>query len=124
MKQLWSRTGSALVLASALLLSACAGVPADLSGRTVNDLGQVDLSKGRQISATSSGFQLLFFIPIGINSRHDVAYKSLLEEAGDGLISDITITEGWRYGFVGTIYTTTIEATVYPRTAKTAAASK
>lgn len=117
MKPALSRVGSALVLASALLLSACAGVPADLSGRTVSDRAQVDLTKGRHISATSSGFQLFFLIPIGINSRHDVAYKSLLEEAGDGLISDITITEGWRYGFVGTVYTTTIEATVYPKVA-------
>jgi hypothetical protein len=106
-----------LALAAALLLSACAGVPAQFAPATVTDRSQVDLTQGRKISATSSGMQLLFLIPIGVNARHATAYKELVKEAGDGLLADVTVTEGWRYAFVGTVYTTTMEATVYPRVA-------
>jgi hypothetical protein len=114
MKCALHRVCLAAVVASAML-SGCAGTTANFASRSVTDRSKVDLSLGKKISATSSGFQLLFFIPIGINTRHITAYNALLEEAGDGVLADVTVTEGWRYGFVGTVYTTTMEATVYPR---------
>ncbi|MBC7957005.1 MAG: hypothetical protein H7Y33_14185 [Cytophagales bacterium] len=56
------------------------------------------------------------FIPIAINGRQSNAYAALLKEAGDdSVLSDITVTESWTYALVGTIFTTTIEATAYPR---------
>ena len=99
------------------LLSACAGVPIDFKGHSVTDRAQVDLSKGRKISAQATGFQLLLLIPIALNGRQAAAYEDLLAQAGDDVLSDITVTESWRYAFVGTMYTTTIEATAYPRAA-------
>src|SRR5882724_9276460 len=99
-----------VVAAVAAVLAGCAGVPADFTGHSVTDRSQVDLSQGRKISATSSGFQMLLFIPIGVNKRHVTAYNDLVEQAGDGVLADVTVTEGWRYAFIGTVYTTTLEA--------------
>lgn len=105
----------AAAVLSAVLLAGCHGVPVDLSKRTVTDRAQVDPYKGRRISGEATGFQLMLFIPIAINGRHRNAYESLLSQAGDDLLSDITVTESWQWAFVGTLYTTKIEATAYPR---------
>jgi hypothetical protein len=110
-------TLAAIAAAATLLLSACAGTPVDFSKRSVTDRSQVDLAKGRKITAAASGFQLLLVIPIGVNGRQESAYQSLLELAGDGVLGDITVTESWTYALVGTVYTTTMEATVYPSAA-------
>ncbi len=71
--------------------------------------------KGREISASASGFQLLLFIPIDINERQKTAYELLKAQAGGGYITDVKIKESWTYAFVGTSYKTTMTATVYPR---------
>lgn len=71
--------------------------------------------KGREISASASGFQLFLLIPIDINDRHEKAYQLLKAQAGNGYITDVKIKESWSYGFVGTVYKTTLSATVYPR---------
>jgi len=104
-------------LAVAATLAGCAGAPVNFAERSVTDRAQVDVKQGRKISAKASGFQLLLFIPIGINGRQANAYEALLKEAGDDALSDITITESWSYGLVGTVYTTVMEATAYPRLA-------
>ena len=104
-------------LAASALLAGCVGVPVNFAERSVTDRGQVDLAQGKKITARASGFQLLLLIPIRINARQSNAYEELLAQAGDSVLSDITITESWQYAFVGTIYTTTIEATAYPRLA-------
>ena len=70
---------------------------------------------GREISASASGFQLFLFIPISINNRQEVAYTLLKEKANGGYITDVKIRESWAYAFVGTVYKTTITATVYPK---------
>jgi hypothetical protein len=72
-------------------------------------------NKGRQISASASGFQLLLFIPIDINDRQQRAYELLKAQAGNGYITDVKIKESWTYAFVGTSYKTTFTATVYPK---------
>ncbi|MDD4329883.1 MAG: hypothetical protein PHD79_08000 [Aliarcobacter sp.] len=72
-------------------------------------------SEGRTISGEASGFQLLLFIPISINDRHDQAYNVLKGQANGDYITNIKVTESWTYAFVGTIYTTKITATAYPK---------
>lgn len=105
----------ATTLLAAALLAGCQGVPLDLSKRTITDRSQVDPYKGRRIAGEATGFQLMLFIPIAINGRYQNAYRSLLEQAGDDLLSDVTVIESWQWAFVGTMYTTRIEATAYPR---------
>lgn len=105
----------ATTLLAAALLAGCQGVPLDLSKRTITDRSQVDPYKGRRIAGEATGFQLMLFIPIAINGRYQNAYRSLLEQAGDDLLSDVTVTESWQWAFVGTVYSTRIEATAYPR---------
>ena len=75
----------------------------------------IDWTKGRSISASASGFQLLLVIPININDRQEKAYQILRGQAGNDYISDVKIKEAWTYGLIGTVYTTTIETTAYPR---------
>lgn len=100
-----------------LLLAACSGAPIK-TGEANQYAGatSIDTYRGRNISATASGFQLLLFIPINVNSRHERAWKALLAQAGGDYVTNIKINESWSYGFVGTVYRTTLEATAYPRT--------
>jgi hypothetical protein len=107
----------AIAVLAGALLAGCQGLPLDLSKRTVTDRAQIDAYKGRRIASEASGFQLLLFIPIAINGRYQTAYNDLLRQAGDDLLSDVTVTESWQWGFVGTLHTTRIEATAYPRKA-------
>lgn len=104
-----------LILIIAFFSTSCAGHPVKLenSKQPVN-LADIDFSKGKQITASAGGFQLLLLIPISINSRHKRAFEKLLLAAGDDYITDIKIQESWTYGFVGTVYTTTMTATAYP----------
>ena len=105
-----------LVLFIAVVLTGCAGKPIKVG--TVDqkiEKKDIDLTKGRIITSSSSGFQLLLFIPAGINGRQANAYQNLLGQAGNDYITNIKIQESWTYAFVGTVYTTTIEATAYPR---------
>lgn len=94
-------------------LAACSGPAVKLGN--VSSLDEIDLGKGEVLTASSSGFQLLLFIPIATNSRQERAWQSLSEQAGNRLLGNVKVTESWSYGFVGTVYTTTIEATAYPR---------
>lgn len=104
------------ILIIALFSAGCAGNPVKLESfqQPVN-LAEIDFSKGRQITASAGGFQLLLLIPISINSRHMRAFEKLKAQAGNDFITDIKIQEAWTYAFVGTVYTTTITATAYPR---------
>jgi len=104
---------------ASLLLAACSGTPIKTgAARQGIDTANVDFSKGRKISASASGFQLLLLIPISINSRHERAFRTLLGQAGDDYVTDIKINESWTYAFVGTVYRTTLEATAYPKTSE------
>jgi hypothetical protein len=99
-----------------VLLAGCYSAPIRFGGS--NDISfdrtSVDFSKGREIVASASGFQLLLFIPINVNSRQESAYQQLRAIAGRDYITDIRIEESWTYGLIGTLYTTTIKATAYP----------
>ena len=89
----------------------CVGTKVNFANAPV---GNLDLTRSRTISGSSSGFQLLLFIPIGINGRQAEAYERLKQAAGTDLITDIRIQESWTYAFVGTVYHTTLTATAYP----------
>jgi uncharacterized lipoprotein YajG len=102
-----------LVLAASIALAGCAGPSVKIGNAT--DISQLDLSKGRTITASASGFQLMLLIPISINGRQERAYEDLRAQAGDDVITNVKITESWSYAFVGTVYQTTFEATAYPR---------
>ncbi len=101
------------LLTIVLLLSGCFSSYVPLGASS--DLSSVDLGRGRRLEASASGFQLLLLIPLRINSRLERAMESIREQAGGEMITDIKVSESWTYGFVGTLYTTTVEATSYPR---------
>jgi hypothetical protein len=105
-----------LIFASGcLLLAGCAGRPINLGETNQQvDLAKVDFTKGRDLSASATGFQLLLLIPININDRHERAFQQLRGQAGNDYITDIKIQESWAWGLVGTAYKTTIEAKAYP----------
>ncbi len=102
-----------MLATAALLLTACSGTPMNTTQQV--DTANIDFSRGRKVSASASGFQLLLFIPISINSRHERAYRSMLSQANGDYVTDIKIDESWTYAFVGTIYKTTIEGMAYPQ---------
>ena len=104
-----------LVVAS-LLLAACSGAPirTGVSNQRI-DTENIDYSKGRRVTASASGFQLLLLIPISINNRHERAYRTLLAQAGSDYVTDIKIEESWTYALVGTIYKTKLQAMAYPQ---------
>ena len=99
-----------------MALFGCSGYPVKVE--SVTDQTTIDKTQGRKISAQASGFQLLLLIPININSRHERAYQALMDRAGNGRIADLNVIESWTYALVGTLYTTTMEATVYPKIGK------
>jgi hypothetical protein len=106
-----------LPMAMAATLAACQGVPVNMAGTTVTDRAQFDPYAGQRISAEASGLQLLLFIPISVNDRQQRAFEQLRRAAGDRVLGDVTVTESWQWAFVGTVYTTRIDAIAYPRKA-------
>jgi hypothetical protein len=98
----------------AVYLTGCSGKPITFNSVDPK-LYAEQRGEGRTISGEASGFQLLLFIPIGVNDRHQQAYDVLKGQANGDIITDIKITESWIYAFVGTIYTTKLTATAYPK---------
>lgn len=89
------------------LLAGCAGAPVPL-GTHITDAAPIGTTK--PITASACGFQLLLFIPIGVNDRLERAYGSLQAQAAGAIITDVEVKESWSYGFVGTSYCTTLQA--------------
>jgi hypothetical protein len=106
-------------IASSVLLAFVAILSTGCAGSTVRFESpkgvSYDSSKGRPVSAKASGFQLLLFIPISINDRHERAYQMLREKAAGDYLTDIRVQESWTYALVGTIYSVRMDATAYPR---------
>ena len=98
----------------AVYFTGCAGKPVTFNS-VDSKLYADKKGEGRTITAEASGFQLLLFIPISINSRHVRAYEALKVQANGDYITDIKVTESWTYALVGTVYTTKMTATVYPK---------
>lgn len=98
----------------AVLLSACAGAPVALGTRAAEGKGA---GPGRAITAEACGFQLLLFIPVGVNDRLERAYGSLQVQAAGDIISDVRVKERWGWRVIGTSYCTTLEAKAFKRNA-------
>jgi hypothetical protein len=103
-----------LLSSISLMLVGCSGTPVHIQ-TTSPKLYESVKDKGKTISASASGFQLLLFIPIDINDRQKRAYQLLEAQAGGGYITNVKIKEEWTYALVGTSYKTTMTATVYPK---------
>jgi len=112
MKYLRKSLNVILVSLTTLVLIGCSGKPISIPSIDPKEYKD-DKNKGHEISASASGFQLLLFIPINVNDRQDVAYNRLKSKANGGNITDVKIKESWTYAFIGTVYETTITATVY-----------
>ena len=106
---------SSVIISALLLLQGCAGTPVSIGVSKDFDRSLYDMDNPKQATVTASGLQLLYFIPININSRHARAYSMIETQAEDGLVSDIQIQESWVYAFAGTVYKTTMKANIYPR---------
>ncbi len=103
-----------LLLVFAIYLTGCSGKPVTFNSIDPKIYSDKK-SEGRIISGEASGLQLLLFIPIGVNDRHQNAYNALKAQANGDIITDIKVTESWTYAFVGTVYTTKFTATAYPK---------
>jgi hypothetical protein len=105
-----------VILGTLVILAACTGTPIRVGTENQQiSRDEIDFSKGRHLTADASGFQLLLVIPISINDRQQRAYQTLISKAGNDYLSDVRTKESWTYALIGTVYTTTMEATAYPR---------
>ena len=96
-------------------LASCEGTPVKLDQPFDASVEQkYDMSKGRTATARACGFQLFLFIPIVTNQRASFAYRNLKTQAGNGYLTDIRVQETWTYAYVGTLYCTIMEGTIYP----------
>jgi hypothetical protein len=109
-----------LIVAFGALSAGCAGEAVQFHNAVPQG---IDRSAARQVEASATGFQLFHFIPIRTNSRHARAYERLLKEAGNAYVTDVKMKEAWKYALVGTIYTTTFQATAYPKWGSTSSAA-
>jgi hypothetical protein len=107
MKRLGLVRPLALILSA--LLVACAGAPVKFQTVAPASLKSYTGSK-QLLTAEACGFQLFLFIPIGVNSRLERAYASLLAQAAGAPLTDVEVKEAWTYGFIGTNYCTTLQA--------------
>jgi len=108
---------TALIFAMVLLIASCSGTPVKFDQPASATPGQqYDMSHGRTATGQACGFQLLLLIPIVTNQRAAMAYQSLKSQAGNGYLTDIRVQETWTYAFVGTLYCTVMEGTIYPPT--------
>jgi hypothetical protein len=113
MNTILQRLGVGALTAAMFFVTGCNSAPVNLGGTPVPNY---DASNPRRISASGSGFQLLLFIPIGINGRYEKAWDELEQQAGGDYITDVTVQDSWTYALIGTIYTVKLEANAYPLT--------
>lgn len=115
----WGRTVA--IAAATVLLASCSGTPVRL-GSADQYAGPIDThaSTGRPVKASANGFQLLLFIPININDRHERAFQLLRAQAGNDYLTNIAIEESWTWAFVGTVYKTTLSGIAYRRATESA----
>jgi len=78
-------------------------------------LEKADMTRGRTIESSATGFQLLCLIPISINDRLSEAYWRLKRSAGSDYLTDIQISESWAWAYIGTIHKTRLIAQAYPQ---------
>ena len=86
----------------AVYLTGCSGKPVTFNSVDPK-LYANNKGEGRTISAEASGFQLLLFIPIGVNDRTERAYADAIRSVpgATGLIN-VTYSEDWFWWVIGT----------------------
>ncbi|MDB5800223.1 MAG: hypothetical protein JWL63_1162 [Rhodocyclales bacterium] len=97
-----------------LCLAGCSSDPIRLGG--VTDVSQIDRSKGERLEASASGVQV-GPLPLGINGRFERAYADLQDQAKGRVLTDVKVEESWKYIVIGTLHSTTLYATAYPKMA-------
>ncbi len=78
-------------------------------------MDELDLSRGRRVTGRAGGFLLFYLIPLGINDRQENAYMRLKEAAADDWITDIRVTDSFKWIWVGHQHRTTLTAMAYPK---------
>ena len=106
------RIGGMIALLVALLNAGCQGTRVEFK-EVFRD--RLDLTSGRKIIGKASGLYLFEAIPIAVNDRQMRAYQRLKEEAGSEYITDIRISDSWKFAFIGFKYSTIMTATAYPQ---------
>ena len=96
----------------ALFMSGCLGTKVKFDDIPSE---KAEMTRGRTIEGSATGFQLLCLIPIGINDRLQNAYWRLKRSAGSDYITNVSITESWTWAYIGTIHKTRLMATSYPQ---------
>ncbi len=115
MKMLNKVENTAFIIVMVLLVTSCSGKPVKFDQPLSAMPGQkYDMGHGRTGTSEACGFQLFRFFPIMTNQRAAIAYDKLKSKAGNGYLTDIRVQETWTYAFVGTLYCTVMEGTVYP----------
>lgn len=100
-----------IISAIIVLLAGCNSTPVTIPNVPAKAPAKGQSMLVQSISAEDCGFQLLLFIPIGVNERQSIAYSKLVKQAPEGAkISDIKMEESWYYGLVGTGYCTKFTA--------------
>ena len=97
---------SLTALALAATVCACEGTPVRFETSKAAGLP----TQPRLLQAKACGFQLLLFIPIGVNNRQWRAYLAVQQQAFGRPLVDVQVLEEWTYAFVGTQYCTTVIA--------------
>jgi hypothetical protein len=110
----------AMIAGLCIVLASCANAP--VSFKSVADQ-KYDATRGRAVSGSACGFQLLLLIPIMTNNRAELAYMSLMHQAGTDYVTDVKVRESWYYAFIGTVYCTELQAMAYPKITTSTAAS-
>ena len=92
----------------AVYFTGCAGKP--VSFTSVDPKLYADKkAEGRTISGEASGFQLLLFIPMGLNSRSERAYENALKSVpGATSLINVTYSEDWYWWIIGTAKSVTV----------------
>jgi hypothetical protein len=110
----------AMIAGLCIVLASCASTP--VSFKSIVDQ-KYDATRGRFVSGSACGFQLLLLIPIMTNNRAELAYMSLMHQAGSDYVTDVKVRESWYYAFIGTVYCTEFQAMAYPKITTAAASS-
>jgi hypothetical protein len=107
-----------IIFSLLMALAGCTGSPVKFASVPQQSY---DFSKGRPVTASACGFQLLLVIPISTNDRAERAYSDLVSKTVGEYITNISVQESWYWAFVGTVYCTEMQAMAYPKITTAAA---
>lgn len=103
-----TRFGACLLVAL-LCVAGCTGRAYQISSLEVDPSRYEVVGEGE---ATATGILLLGFIPIRLNDKTERAAEELKREFGGELLTDVSVTEKWWWGYVLTGHQVRVKATV------------